>query len=73
MNKDILKGKWNEMKGDLKHKWANVTDDDWMRISGDRDKLIGTLQQRYGRSKEEITKEVDMFFNEWEQRHRKVS
>jgi len=73
MNKDILKGKWNEMKGELKVKWANLTDDDWTRISGDRDKLIGMLQQRYGRSKDETSREVDEFFDDWERRNRKVS
>ena len=73
MNRDILKGKWNEMKGDLKRKWGNLTDDDWTRISGDRDKLIGILQQRYGRSKEETTREVDTFFDDWAERNRKVS
>jgi uncharacterized protein YjbJ (UPF0337 family) len=73
MNKDILKGKWNEMKGELKVKWANLTDDDWTRISGDRDKLIGMLQQRYGRSKDEMSREVDEFFDDWERRNRKVS
>jgi uncharacterized protein YjbJ (UPF0337 family) len=73
MNRDILKGRWSEMKGDLKRKYGNVTDDEWMRISGDRDKLIGMLQQRYGRSKEEITREVDTFFDDWEERNRKVS
>ena len=73
MNRDILKGKWNEIKGDLKKKWGNLTDDDWTRISGDRDKLIGTLQQRYGRSKEEMGREIDEFFEDWERRNRKVS
>ena len=73
MNRDILKGKWNEIKGDLKMKWGNLTDDDWSYISGDREKLIGTLQQRYGRAKEQVTREVDMFFDDWEKRHRKAS
>ena len=73
MNQDILKGKWNEMKGELKRKWGNLTDDDWMRISGDRDKLIGILQQRYGRTKEEVTREVAEFLTDQETKQRKVS
>jgi uncharacterized protein YjbJ (UPF0337 family) len=73
MNREILRGKWNEMKGDLKSKWGNLTDDDFTRINGDRDKLIGILQQRYGRHKDEITREVDTFLTQYETTHRKVS
>jgi uncharacterized protein YjbJ (UPF0337 family) len=73
MNPDILKGKWNQIIGDLKVKWGNLTDDDWTRINGDREKLIGVLQERYGRSRDEIHREVDEFFRDYEIRQRRVS
>jgi uncharacterized protein YjbJ (UPF0337 family) len=56
-----MKGKWNQMKGDAKKKWGNLTDDDLQQVEGDHDKLVGKIQERYGKSKEEAEREV----NEW--------
>jgi len=70
MNVDVIKGKWNQMRGDLKARWAQITDDEWTQIAGDKDKMIGKLQERYGRSREEIAREVEAFFN---QREKQIS
>ncbi|WP_223703103.1 CsbD family protein [Sutcliffiella deserti] len=59
MNQTSMKGKWNQMKGDAKQKWGNLTDDDLQEVEGDRDKLVGKIQERYGKSKEEAEREVD--------------
>jgi len=59
MNWDQIRGNWNQFKGDLKVRWAKLTDDDIGQIEGNRDKLVGRLQERYGISKEEAEKEVD--------------
>jgi uncharacterized protein YjbJ (UPF0337 family) len=48
MNEDILKGKWNQLKGQIKQQWGDLTDDDLDRISGQKDEMIGLLQERYG-------------------------
>lgn len=72
MNKDILKGKWNQLVGGLKQKWADLTDDDWKHISGDKDKLIGKIQERYGLARDEATRQVNEQFDEAE-KNRKVS
>ena len=69
MNTDTLKGKWNQLKGDLKSKWGQITDDEFTQIAGDKDKLIGKIQERYGRKKEEAACEVNEFF----QRHEKAT
>ena len=61
MNKDILEGKWKELKGEVQKKWAKLTDDDLDLISGQREKIVGQLQQRYGKTKDEAEKEVDEF------------
>ncbi|MGM0838231.1 MAG: CsbD family protein [Bacillota bacterium] len=61
MNQATMKGKWNQMKGDAKKKWGNLTDDDLQQVEGDHDKLVGKIQERYGKSKEEAEREV----NEW--------
>lgn len=62
MNKDTLKGDWNTMVGKVKQQWGKLTDDDLTRISGSHDELIGRLQKAYGKSKEEVEKEVDDFY-----------
>ncbi|MFE7063787.1 CsbD family protein [Sutcliffiella sp. NPDC057660] len=61
MNQATMKGKWNQMKGEAKKKWGNLTDDDLQQVEGDHDKLVGKIQERYGKSKEEAEREV----NDW--------
>jgi uncharacterized protein YjbJ (UPF0337 family) len=61
MNSDQLEGKWKQIKGEVREKWGQLTDDDIQVIAGRRDQLIGRIQQRYGIAKEEATREVDTF------------
>jgi uncharacterized protein YjbJ (UPF0337 family) len=71
MNSNTIRGKFNELKGDFKKKWAELTDDDWTYVSGSKDKLLGVLQQKYGRTKEQAQQEMDDFFEE--DKERKIS
>ena len=48
MNKDILKGKWLEIKGRVKEKWGKLTNNDLGEIKGKNEKLLGLLQKKYG-------------------------
>ena len=59
MNTQSMKGKWNELKGKLKQKYADLTDDDLTYAEGKEDELYGRLQQKLGKSKEEIKKEIN--------------
>ncbi len=59
MNKLQFKGTWNEMKGKLKQKYAQLTDDDLIFLEGKEDELLGRLQIRLGKTKEEIMKEIE--------------
>ncbi|HKW16453.1 MAG TPA: CsbD family protein [Terriglobales bacterium] len=59
MNWDQLKGKWKQMSGDAKTRWGKLTDDDLKVIGGERDKLVGHIQERYGIQKEQAQREVD--------------
>jgi uncharacterized protein YjbJ (UPF0337 family) len=59
VNTDILKGQWKEFKGKLREQWADLTDNDVEEINGNREQLIGKLQQRYGMAKERATTEVN--------------
>lgn len=54
-----LKGNWNEMKGKLKQKYAQLTDDDLTFTEGKSDELIGRLQQRLGKTKEDVRSEIE--------------
>jgi uncharacterized protein YjbJ (UPF0337 family) len=61
---DQIKGGWNQFKGEVRKQWGKLTDDDLEVIRGERDKLIGRLQERYGIAKEEAKRQID----EWARR-----
>ena len=63
MNKDIIEGKWEQLKGKAKEKWGKLTDDDWTVVEGKRDQLAGRVQERYGYTREQAEKEVDDWFS----------
>ena len=54
-----LKGSWNEVKGKLKPKYGQLTDDDLSFAEGKDDELLGRLQQKLGKTKEELRKELE--------------
>jgi len=58
MNKLQIKGSWNEMKGKLKQKYANLTNDDLTYVEGKEDELYGRLQKSLGKTKEQIQVEI---------------
>ncbi|HRE76964.1 MAG TPA: CsbD family protein [Flavobacterium sp.] len=59
MNTTDLKGNWNELKGKLKQQYADLTDDDLLYVEGKEDELYGRIQQRVGKSKDEVKKMID--------------
>ena len=61
MNKDILAGKWKEMKGRVKEQWGKITDDELDRAEGKAEQMVGLLQQRYGYTREKAEEEYDRF------------
>lgn len=61
MNWDQIEGKWNEIKGDVRQKWAKMTDSDFDKIGGKKDELSGWLQKNYGYTKEQVDKEISDF------------
>jgi uncharacterized protein YjbJ (UPF0337 family) len=54
MTKLEMKGQWNEVKGKLKQKWAQLTDDDLLFEDGKEEELLGRLQQRTGETKDTL-------------------
>ena len=65
MNQDIMRGQWKQMKGKIKEWWGDLTDDDIQRIDGNRDVLVGALQQKYGYAKERALSEVQRRIDEY--------
>jgi uncharacterized protein YjbJ (UPF0337 family) len=54
-----IKGNWNEVKGKLKQKYGQLTDDDLTFAEGKEDELLGRLQKRLGRTKDELRAEIE--------------
>jgi len=54
MNTTEVKGKWNEQKGKLKQKFATLTDNDLLFAEGKKDEMLGKLQIKLGKTKEEL-------------------
>jgi len=63
MNEDILKGQWSQLKGRVRQEWGRFTNDDVARIDGDREILLGRLQELYGRTREEAEEELEQFLS----------
>jgi uncharacterized protein YjbJ (UPF0337 family) len=63
MNPEMFKGRWNQMRGEIRTRWGKLTDDDIAQIEGRAEKMIGKLQERYGYKREQAEKELDEFMN----------
>ena len=59
MNKLQMKGSWNEVKGKLKQQYGNLTDDDLAFTEGKDDELLGRLQKKLGKTKDEVRKMIE--------------
>lgn len=53
MNEDTVKGNWKQVSGKIRKKWDKLTDDDLMKAEGNKDYLLGKLQERYGLAKDQ--------------------
>ncbi|MEO8591293.1 MAG: CsbD family protein [Flavobacteriales bacterium] len=56
---DKIKGNWNQLKGKLKQQYANLTDNDLLYVEGKEDELHGRLQERLGKTKDEVNSIID--------------
>jgi uncharacterized protein YjbJ (UPF0337 family) len=59
MNWDTIAGNWKQMKGAAKTKWGELTGDELDQVDGNRERLVGLVQERYGYAKEQAQSEVD--------------
>jgi uncharacterized protein YjbJ (UPF0337 family) len=56
---NILRGQWRQLKGEARRLWGKLTGDDLDRAAGNRDKLVGSIQERYGYAKKRAASELD--------------
>jgi uncharacterized protein YjbJ (UPF0337 family) len=61
MNRDIIQGNWNQLKGQVQQHWGKLTGDELDRVEGRRKELVGLVQERYGYAREQAEREVDSF------------
>jgi len=68
MDWNRVAGNWKQLKGGVKQKWGKLTDDDLTEIDGQREKLEGLIQERYGIARDETRKQVDAWYRSqgWE-------
>jgi uncharacterized protein YjbJ (UPF0337 family) len=59
LNKDVLKGQWQQLQGRVRQRWGRLTDDDLGLIQGDRDVLMSKIQGHYGHSRQQAENDVD--------------
>ena len=59
MNRDVIRGQWKQLKGELQQEWGELMNDDLDRIEGDAEKLAGVLQERYGWAREDAEQRID--------------
>lgn len=63
MNSDVFQGMWQQLRGKVKQQWGKLNDDDLTAISGQKDLLVGKLQERYGYMRDRAEREVDQFLS----------
>lgn len=63
MNWQQVKGQWNQIQGQVQKQWGKLTDDELTYVAGERDRLVGKLQEKYGYAREEAEQQVDQFID----------
>jgi len=72
-NRDVLHGKWKQIRGKVREHWAQIADRDLDKIVGKREQLVGLVQEKYGYTKGKAEKDVDFFLTKMNLRAPKSS
>jgi uncharacterized protein YjbJ (UPF0337 family) len=64
MNEDVFKGKWKELRGQVKEWWGKLTDDELEQAGGNAEQIVGLLQQKYGYTREQAVEEFNQRIKE---------
>jgi uncharacterized protein YjbJ (UPF0337 family) len=63
MNYNQLNGKWHQVKGSIRAKWGEVIDDELAELDGNREKMVGKIQEKYGMTNGDAKKQLDFWIN----------
>jgi len=64
-SQEMFSGQWRQMRGTLRSWWGKLTDNDWEQIGGQKDKLLGVLQEKYAYTRDMAEREIERRFNEY--------
>jgi uncharacterized protein YjbJ (UPF0337 family) len=67
MDSNVFQGEWQKLRGTIRSKWGKLTDDDLEQVAGNKDKLVGLVQERYGYMWDEAQRMVDRYLDEYDQ------
>jgi uncharacterized protein YjbJ (UPF0337 family) len=70
MNTDTFEGQWRQIRGEMRSWWGRLSDNDFEKIAGKKDRLVGVLQEKYGYTREGAQQEVDRRFREYDEQRR---
>jgi uncharacterized protein YjbJ (UPF0337 family) len=73
MTEDAVRGKWQEIKGDIQRTWGRITDDELNQTKGDFKALAGLVQQRYGLGKKQFDETLSTVLNRYQARTRNTT
>lgn len=65
MNQDMLSGNWNQLRGKLRSWWGKLSDDDFEWIAGQKDRLVGLIQEKYGYTRDQAEEDIDRRMEEY--------
>ena len=68
MDWNRVEGNWKQVSGKVKEQWGKLTDDDLDVINGQREQMIGRIQERYGCARDEAERQVDTFWDRYDDR-----
>jgi uncharacterized protein YjbJ (UPF0337 family) len=68
MNKNVLEGKWKQLRGSIRERWGELTNDDLDQIAGNHERLAGVLQEKYGYTQMEAERQIEDFLDNIEVR-----
>ncbi len=72
INKNVLKGYWTEMKGDLQKQWARITDNEFEETKGEMKAIKGLIQKRYGRTQVNVEGKLAEIYDRYQDKKSKV-
>ena len=73
MNWDRIEGNWKQFSGSARKQWGKLTDSDWQVLKGNKDQLVGMIQERYGIAKDQAQKQADDWANEQKLENERMS